>query len=787
MPENKWAKVAYHRQRNMAEEGEECWGLYIKRFLEELGMRDYWVKNVVDDLPEFKRKIHQKVMDQAAAELRAEAMELWDIRDPSSPIFAMFFPPLPGNEPYMRSPVLTSTRDPRDEGCNPRSFLLGRRLFATGLHGFLVEYDFSNPLQAKFRSQHLTGGGAWCLDVVEVGRTGLLAMGTEKGCVSMGNACFIARWGTTRRFKHRDSNSTGAMPPRSFPKVQRAPDPKDRVSLQHQAIKRMAAHMNTLQRASSGADEHSRNIRTLFEIARTSDCLTPKWSVLLEVTSEVALGGQGPRPNAAINEAAFVFMISEAQFVNALDLCYATYIKCPELCSPSDGPGVLSREESDALFGSFLEVRKSAINFLLKLDQLWQQSVYIDICRLCDIIKGANRLALSRYTERYPYIRMLLDYFSQNRQGFNQVVNDLDLTLQTLRGLECYGLNQLLKEPVLRMTQYLALVFKITDALKQSKLQNTKQYEAAMQALEAVSETRLPTRQNFLIQQAEMADLFKVIRGLSFGSLPPLHLISGARGLVKRTRVRELWLANNETATEDDSTLFTKRQSKINKNHGQHLTHKLLSSESVDLILFTDVLLVVKFARSTSSFVVVNYSQRNTILLLKLPDPFYIESAAGDCFLNRMTLLVLLENALGGNSDLVIQFNSNQEIAEWEKLLDPTPQETTEGDTIFAAWDPPDSIANFRFTPTAASGEIELDVGDCLKIWKINQQGMCYGENISTMEVGYFPKCYVHFDCDSPHARAKQLRQAYKSVFKHRPGIPSLSLALRQESVVQDE
>ncbi|CAG0905331.1 unnamed protein product [Cyprideis torosa] len=104
----------------------------------------------------------------AVARLDA-TVELWDIRDPSSPIFAMFFPPLPGNDPYVDGIAW-----------------LGRRLFATGLHGFLVEYDFSNPLQAKFRSQHLTGGGAFCLDVVEVGRTGLLAMGTEKGCVSMG-------------------------------------------------------------------------------------------------------------------------------------------------------------------------------------------------------------------------------------------------------------------------------------------------------------------------------------------------------------------------------------------------------------------------------------------------------------------------------------------------------------------------------------------------------------------------------------------------------------------------
>ncbi|KAI4486585.1 hypothetical protein M0804_005955 [Polistes exclamans] len=102
---------------------------------------------------------HESETKKLALARNNNSIELWNVE----------------NAPFIECVI------PGDEDNSIESILLiGSRLFSTGLHGLVVEYNLTT-LQIKYQVS-VTGGAAWCMDINQ--QKTLIAIGTEDGYIN---------------------------------------------------------------------------------------------------------------------------------------------------------------------------------------------------------------------------------------------------------------------------------------------------------------------------------------------------------------------------------------------------------------------------------------------------------------------------------------------------------------------------------------------------------------------------------------------------------------------------
>uniref|UniRef100_UPI00358EA183 rho guanine nucleotide exchange factor 5-like n=1 Tax=Myxine glutinosa TaxID=7769 RepID=UPI00358EA183 len=471
-----------------------------------------------------------------------------------------------------------------------------------------------------------------------------------------------------------------------------------------------------LKQEQDGSDEdvHEKDEENVFihvpvaVVEELCDCLWQNLprvqnSGLLDTLSETELKRQ---------EVMYEVYTTEKQFHSKLQFVIHHFVDSVELGN------AITPHDKRFLFSNLGDIFDASTSFLEALEQRVKE---VQISGVCDIVlkytNGGFQKFVS-YIRNQPYQNETFNKLCKLNTSFSEIMNKLSEHPKSGR----LPLSAHLLLPMQRITRLQLLVERI---LKYTE-EDSEERHFSQDALDALIKMIRQSNED-LKKMKQTEELVHIQNKIDFKDLKCLPVVSQSRYLIKEGELHVL-----------------KSTSKGNFKNAM----KMGLQKGIYIFLFNDLILLTK--KTGMKYEVFDSASRVMIEIQELPEG---ETTAENAF-----QLVLLENHKQKQTELALQASSLNDKERWISAISvPTVED---GHTIYEDWDCPKVCCIHNYSAEEAD-ELEMTMGDIIKVTKKTSDGWFQGERIWDAAVGWFPCSYVN-EINDEHVRARHLRQRYR-------------------------
>lgn len=425
------------------------------------------------------------------------------------------------------------------------------------------------------------------------------------------------------------------------------------------------------------------------------------WSQLPEVQEAGILGWISPEERRR-QEAIFEIITSEYSYMRSLDILVTHFLKSESLKE------TMTQMDHHHLFSNIGEILTVSKSFFEDLEKRHQENV--QIANISDIMEdhATNHFhPYIIYCSNEVYQQRTLQKLLAGNPAFKERLKRIE------QKPEC-GYLPLISFLILPMQRVTRLPL-LMDTVCQKTWQHSLAYEAATQALKAISKLVKSCNEGaHTMERTEQ--MYTLQKQLEFGKIKNFPLISASRWLLKRGEL-SLPLA-------EEGGIFRKGSGRAN----------------CYLFVFNDVLIITK-KKSEESYVVLNYAMLEQLSVEKIENPEAPSSpsskptSGGVPRSGHLFRVTLNKDSEGKREAIVLATESLSDRARWMTAL--MHREDREGDTPNKG--DLKQVEITRAYLAKQTDEISLQQADVVLV--LNQEdGWYLGERLRDGEKGWFPQ-----------------------------------------------